>query len=228
MRKRAALLAVLVAVLLLSGCNSVVDPGPGTAAPIPEPDPIRFTGTGDHATGVFQLTGGLAVFEFLHQGTSNFIVWLYNSATGDRTALLVNEIGDYLGETAEGLESGSYLLNIRADGSWAVRITQPRPTSGAALPVNWTGQGDLVVGPVDLPRGLVRFQLQYDGESNFIVEVYHFTSTGWREALVVNTIGTYSGSQVVEIRTAGLYYVCVHAAKRRGGVQPNWEISVTR
>jgi len=199
-------------------------PPPLPPPPLPEPDPITFSGIGDHATAVFQLTSGLAKFEFTHHGSSNFIVWLYNSTTGAVAALLVNEIGAYSGTTAEGLESGTYLLNIRADGAWTARITQPRPISGEALPVRWTGRGDSVLGPVHLPSGLARFELQYTGDSNFIIQLYHYASTGQVAALIVNEIGNYSGSQVVQIREAGLYYVCVVAR----GAPANWSIGITR
>jgi hypothetical protein len=52
------------------------------------------------------------------------------------------------GSIAEGLSRGSYLLNVTADASWTIVVTQPRKESAAPLPHTFSGTGQLVVGPV--------------------------------------------------------------------------------
>jgi len=90
--------------------------------PIIEPEPIILSGNGKEATSFFELEKGLSIFEMKHDGDHNFIIWLYKD-DGDRIDLLVNEIGEFDGSTVIGIdESGSYLLDITADGNWQISI----------------------------------------------------------------------------------------------------------
>jgi hypothetical protein len=59
-----------------------------------------------------------------HRGQSNFVVELigYGDTSGDE--LLVNEIGNYSGQTLlDSMPEGSYLLAVTADGPWTVKFT---------------------------------------------------------------------------------------------------------
>jgi PKD repeat protein len=88
-----------------------------------EETPVGWTGQGDTASDVMDLQEGLHTFEFSHDGDSNFIVELYDE-NGDSIALLANEIGSYEGSTAERIpQDGFYVLDIVADGSWTIDVT---------------------------------------------------------------------------------------------------------
>jgi hypothetical protein len=91
----------------------------------PTPQPVQhFSGAGDQVTPLFLLTPGLAVVRMTHSGSSNFIVWLKDEAATP-IELLANEIGPYDGSTSVGIEAASwYLLDIDADGDWAVVVEQ--------------------------------------------------------------------------------------------------------
>ena len=92
--------------------------------------PWRDDETGDAVTGPFQLPTGTIEFTLSHNGSSNFIVWLY-STNGEARELLANEIGTYHGSQIVGIQPGSfgtspgvYLLSVRADGDWSVSISK--------------------------------------------------------------------------------------------------------
>ncbi len=85
------------------------------------PSSANLSGRGPEATAFFSLSSGLHMFAFTHDGSSNFIVHLLDK-NGNSVESLVNEIGAYSGSKAEYISSGIYLLNVEADGNWAVQI----------------------------------------------------------------------------------------------------------
>lgn len=180
------------------------------------PGPIVFTGAGTTATAAFSLGGGFTVFASEHAGESNFIVWLLDNE-GNNVELIANEIGVYSGTRGFGVSQGQYLLDIDADGSWQIKIQQPRPTSGASPPQTETGAGDNVIGPLQLSSGLARFDSQHAGESNFIV--WLFRADGERVALLVNEIGDASETTAENIPTSGIYFLDVQA-------DGEWQIAI--
>jgi len=79
-----------------------------------------FTGIGQQVTPIFNLDKGLKTFKMKHSGKSNFSVVLMDKK-GNNIELLVNEIGDFDGSKAVGINrTGLYLLDISADGEWTV------------------------------------------------------------------------------------------------------------
>ena len=85
--------------------------------------PQQIEGHGHAVSPFLALQDGLVRFEMTHDGDSNFIIWLLDDS-GSRVDLLVNEIGQFDGSTALGIDPGSYILDITADGNWKIGITQ--------------------------------------------------------------------------------------------------------
>ena len=86
------------------------------------PAPSKITGRGQQASQLFTLSSGLTIFRMTHDGNGHFGIWLLDSK-GNETELLVNEVGKFNGSKAVGIRSsGVYLLDISADGNWAVTI----------------------------------------------------------------------------------------------------------
>ena len=84
--------------------------------------PLTLSGTGQKVSGMFYLENGLKRFQMKHDGSSNFAVWLMDNQ-GNKIELLANEIGNFNGSKAVGItESGTYLLDIQADGNWKISI----------------------------------------------------------------------------------------------------------
>ncbi len=180
-----------------------------TPTPTPEPEPITLEGSGDKVSHKFELLAGITIFEMSHDGTRNFIVELM-SGSGDTVDLLVNTIGQYTGDKAVGVQKGAllgaepgmHLLNIQADGSWSITIRQPHFSSAPGLPQNFSGKGDSVSMPFLLDQGLATFTLTHDGTRNFIVEL--MSDAGETVDLLVNTIGSYEGSQALGVKRGAI------------------------
>ncbi len=103
----------------------IKQPRPTTAEAVP----LNLAGKGCDVSPFFVLGGGLAVFNMIHDGDSNFAIILL-STDGSVAELLVNEIGSYSGKKAIGVKQGNiigarpgiHILSIMADGNWAVSI----------------------------------------------------------------------------------------------------------
>lgn len=69
-----------------------------------------------HADDVLVYRGPAGVATIVHSGSSNFAIWSY----GDRSDLVVNEIGDYSGESR--WMTGPSLVAVTADGDWSISV----------------------------------------------------------------------------------------------------------
>ena len=174
-----------------------------TTEPGPPRPPVTFSGHANSLTASFLLSEGLATFEMRHSGSSNFAVWL-NSAAGGHVDLLVNVIGSYsgtalvgIGSASLGVSSGAYVLSVSADGDWEIKVRQLAYTSGATPPQSYGSTGDSVAGPFELRQGLATFEIAHTGQSNFSVWLYD--TNGSPVDLLVNVIGSYSGTTLVGI-----------------------------
>jgi hypothetical protein len=184
---------------------------------IVEPQPITLSGAGKEVTSRFRLEKGLSVFNMKHEGSSNFILWLMDTF-GQNKELLANEIGSFQGSTALGITSaGDYVMDITADGSWNIRVEQPRPTTGPPLPLTLTGTGHKATNVFYLNSSLVRFGMKHDGQSNYII--WLMDKNGGHVELLANEIGAFSGSKGVGITKPGLYLLDVTA-------DGNWQVSM--
>ena len=91
--------------------------------PMPLPPNNTYTGSGKKVTDRFSSSGGATKFTMTHTGSSNFIVWLWNSDTGERVALLENVTGSVTeDETLESLSPGNYQMQVDADGNWLIKV----------------------------------------------------------------------------------------------------------
>ncbi|MEK4516684.1 hypothetical protein NSS64_15470 [Paenibacillus sp. FSL H8-0122] len=78
--------------------------------------PVKLSGKGNDVVFA-RLQSKLTRFTSKHTGESNFAVKVNDSL------LLVNEIGNYSGSTAEKIESdGIYVFSVEADGQWSIDI----------------------------------------------------------------------------------------------------------
>ncbi len=92
--------------------------------------PYIFSGTGDGATGLFDLPAGNATFVITNNGTGLFEVRLYAEngllvfdPTGDHIEPLSRHTGVFDGtRTVAVPKSGAYLLSVFSDGAWTVEV----------------------------------------------------------------------------------------------------------
>jgi sortase (surface protein transpeptidase) len=168
-----------------------------------EASKIALNGSGDTASDAIKLKGGWAIFEGTHNGGANFIVQLQD-ANGDDLELLVNTIGSYKGKTfAQIPADGDYFLNINADGAWNFNIYQSPPADVADAPATLQGNGDDVVF-FNAKSDTYKFTFTHKGQGNFIVLLNG-------EGLMVNEIGSYSGSTRQNLGTDGFYALVINA-----------------
>ena len=181
------------------------------------PESITLSGTGQKATSKFSLEQGLSIFRMTHDGNGYFGVWLLDDE-GDKIDLLANEIGEFDGSKAVGIsESGIYLLDISADGSWVATIEQPRPSNAPSVPKTLNGTGQEASEMFYLDKGLVTFEMTHDGDGYF--GVWLLDDEGDKIDLLANEIGEFDGSKAVGISESGIYLLDISA-------NGNWEISI--
>lgn len=154
-----------------------------------------FTGDGDSVTDGFSLGGALTaiVTEFEDEGMENYQAQL----EGEADELLVNALegGTFAG--AIPTPNGDYLVDIGAPGGWEMTVGQPLAPDEEirTLPVEASGEGPDVVGPVELDGGMT-VSGEHDGERNFQVHIYdEDDSDTFSGELVFNEIGEYSGEE---------------------------------
>lgn len=154
----------------------------------------RLSGVGNDVISGSIPGDRLAIAKVEHTGGhENFIVWTYDD-DGDKSNLLVNEIGEYSGTRAMnfGYSSGVRGMDIQADGRWFF-VIQPADWARDLGSSGGTGAGDDVVDASRLAGATVR--LTHNGDENFIIWVYD--ANGDVSDLLVNEIGDYSGTHRV-------------------------------
>ena len=171
---------------------AAVDPPPSVPMPTSEEEPpppsvehAEYTGSGDDVVDINVDSAALLHFS-CPACDGNVSV----TTDGDER-LLVNEIGAYFGTHLINVYDGSTtsLAEITADADWTLVIgdLSELPAPGTDL----SGTGDSVVILAD---GNTRAKITHDGESNFAVKSFG----GDRPDLLVNEIGPYSGTVVIE------------------------------
>jgi len=189
-----------------------------TPAPTPTPEPQRFAGHGQQVSPKFVLSTGLAVFRMTHDGGSNFAIVLLDDK-GNYVELLVNEIGGFDGAKAVGIEqTGTYLLDIQADGNWIISVEQPSAPATAPIPPRtFTGRAQQVSPMFRLAKGLVTFRMTHDGSSNFAIIL--LDDKGSYIELLVNQIAEFDGAKAVGVKRAGVYLLDITA-------DGNWMVTI--
>jgi hypothetical protein len=155
--RRRALLFSLVSALAVAAVVVGVLTTSGTRIPALRGQIVR-SGSGNGNSRSFDLGSGLTILSATTSGRGPTYLWLRGSNGAFLPWQLQLTIGETRGSSLDVVQSGTYRLSVATTGPWAVTITQPRPTSGAALPHSFTGSGDEVVGPVELP-GYAQFTL---------------------------------------------------------------------
>lgn len=164
------------------------DSASGAAEPAGEPrqtfKPIVLSGTGNAVQEVSlpaSLTDGVVV-STTHSGQSNLVVWALDQNL-QQSELLVNEIGEYTGETL--MAPGARALRVEADGPWTISIApvDSVPTFSTEL----SGSGSSVVG---YRGGEAALTVTHDGVGSFAVWEYPASGVG---RLVVNEVGAFTG-----------------------------------
>ena len=156
-------------------------------------EPINMSGSGSKSTDFFEVYGGLTVFDFKNNGSGNFIAMLMDE-DGEKIELLVNEIGSVSGKKAMYLDAGKYFINIDQGSNWNFNILQPRLLETAELPYTFEASSP-DISKVVLADDLIQINYSHQGTGNFVVNLLN--TNGQKEELLVNEIGSISGSTTI-------------------------------
>jgi len=99
-------------------------------------------------------------------------------------------------------------LNVIADATWTVAVTQPRNKPASKVLQTYLATGDKVVGPFSRNGDNIRLTAQNmssDGGS-FVVTVYD-SRDGSMQDIPFNKLGTFGGSQISNENELGPYYL---------------------
>ena len=154
-----------------------------------------FEGNGDGVTPEIDLQEGVVVLKAEHQGASNFDVNLLVEE-GEST-LSVEAVGSYAGERAHQVRPGPLRLEVKADGPWRIEVSQPQWEGGQEPPIEFSGQGDGLVGPILLSTGLYRTKFTHSGSGSFIAELLRVDGPG--SELVVEHTGKFRGNVAIKV-----------------------------
>jgi hypothetical protein len=168
---------------------------------------IKLDGKGRQASEKFMLEPGLAIFELNHDGESNVVIRLLDR-DGKSVDTLFNQIGAFNGQRGFTIpEAGEYLLDVSADGNWAVAIRQPRPTTGRTDFDTLEGIGYGITPLVELEKGLNVFKMRHNGKGRFTVNL--MDRDGHKIESLINTLGEFDGSKPVSVEKPGIYFLNV-------------------
>jgi hypothetical protein len=206
------LAAVVAGAGLLGGCQAgpAADPPASTsAAGRHQPPPIRFAGRTATRTAPFLLAGGLIVVTAEHRGAGPFKVQILNrQGAPQRVLFLVN--GRYRGSTGLGLSGGIYRLAVAGATPWKVEIDQPRGRPAAALPQQYRGVGDALVGPFQADGDLL-VDVEQDGQDDITVEL--LSDQGPSLYFLLEDSGPLRTARTARDLQPGGYYLRVEATQ---------------
>jgi hypothetical protein len=193
--------------------------------------PVTFRGTanGRDTSHTVDLQPGLVVVRGRHSGQQNFILSLVLPKPGvdiqreyEESVSVFNEIGQYNGGAAEQVPvAGTYVLNLRASGSYEITIEQP-PLSEVADPsqVEFSGSGHQVTPVVTIPAGAHRITFTHDGQASFgprglgqvwLHDMEGNTISGDIYGRIFNEFGPFEGSVDLEVILEGPHIFHVDA-----------------
>lgn len=171
----------------------------------------EFNGSGSGTTSTFSLDEGVATASFSHDGDDEFTVEL----AGNGGDVLANTAGNTVGESIAIVEEGTYQLEIEADDTWSLALSQPE-IHGDDLtepPIERSGTGSSFVGPIWAEDDL-SLSLAHDGDGEFVVDGHG--ADGSTES-IVNRTGSFDNSR--SYAASGTVWINIEA-------DGNWTLEV--
>ena len=172
-----------------------------------------FSGSGSELTDEFDLEDSLTVFTAEYDGEGQFTPELVDEPRLRRILpIAVHE--PYTGTGGAGVPADTYRLDVIASGDWSVEIAQPTAPDEAIhqLPVEASGDGQDVVGPVEL-TGQATVTFTHDDETGFLVEALDEAGRGefGQTVQVFDDLGEFSEQERIEMNAVCWIHVNAEA-----------------
>jgi hypothetical protein len=124
---------------------------------------------------------------------------------------IANVIGPFQGSTPVQVPAGGpHLLDVQADGAWEITLEQPRAAE-APETRSFSGSSQEATELFQLPAGLTTFQMEHQGDANFIVDLLDEEGNSVSMMGLVNEIGPFNGSTAERVPEDGVYMLSVQA-----------------
>lgn len=178
-----------------------------TDNPLFDPQIETFSGDTSTVTDEVSLESALTVVAFEHDGEDNFIVEVDGPVSG-----LVAHSSDTTGAVCLAADRGDYEFGVATDSNWSMTVGQPfAPSESIRTPnISASGNGQTVVGPVELTEATTFTGEHESDDGNFVVEVYNEdASSGSPDEVVFNEIGEFSGETRAD--PAGVAWIQIEA-----------------
>jgi len=189
------LLGLSMILLGLAGCADLTPTGHTVSIPnIPSGPSSGEVGQSlTYSTGGSSCNQGHSVQYLFDWGDGTSSAWS-SSTTASKTW---NSTGTYQVKAQARCEADPSVVSAWSSAR-SVSVTAPPPA-----PIRFSGRGDTVTDTFHLTEGLATFEFRHTGRSNFIAWLYD--TGGNRVDLLVNVIGSYSGTAVVGVRAGALW-----------------------
>ncbi len=194
--------------------SSSEDADIGETEPPPPKPPI--TGDGDMISPPFDLGQGLVIFHFDYQAGGYFSVTILTES-GQQVDRLECVDGPMAGSKAVGVPSGTYVLDVKAQGPWSIGIEEPAPVAVQYPPLSYGAEGSMATPFFQTKGGPLLVMMNYTGSGDFVVTVME--AGGNSIALLANETGPFQSTGIISLRSDVNYLLNVEA----GGP---WTISI--
>ena len=187
-----------------------------TAVPSTEPRPtltlaprqlqVLLEGDGSEVVGPYEMGQGVIIAFVRYEGDGPFSMTFV-----DETQAFVKSIesspGPYAGERVHsvftgndgGLAPGNYMVDVKGNGPWRIRLFQERAFRGQLPEITLTGTGDGGGSWLQLEEGEYTMTTSHTGSADFIVEL--FDNKGLSPFQIVKAMGNHEGQ--VEFTVGG-------------------------
>lgn len=198
--RKLGMLAAMAALLTMTGAVSAQE----AVVPVAQPT-VELAGRGQQVTRKFTLQEGLVQYRVTHNGSSNIVIEIKDGATGANVETILNEIGPVDATKATRLrKSGTYVLQVQADGDWTISLDEPRPEDAPEAPQLYSGSGTSVSPFFETDGGLLVIGGTYQGDGRVAIRLRD--ANGAVVEQIANQVGSYNGSMGVSV-TPGIYFL---------------------
>jgi len=178
----------------------------GETEPLSPKPPI--TGDGDMISPPFDLGQGLVIFHVDYKAGGYFSVTVLTES-GQQVDRMECVEGPMVGSKAVGVSSGTYVLDVKAQGPWSIGIEEPAPVAVQYPPLSYGAEGSMATPFFQTRGGPLLVTMNHGGSGDFVVTVME--AGGNSVALLANETGPFQSTRIISLRSDVNYLLNVEA-----------------